>query len=426
MRIRRTIPPTAAPINPIDLMHGFAGLFSSGKKYREKLEEEAREYFGVKYAVFVSSGKAALTLILLALKQLSKRRRVLIPAYTCYSVPAAILKAGLEVALCDIDPATFDFEPRSLEMSIDEETLCVIPSHLFGIPANMDLITSLCRERGSFIVEDAAQAMGGNYREKKLGTIGDVGFFSLGRGKNITCGSGGIIVTRSSEIASVIEHLYSLLETPAVFATAKEFLQLLLMVVFIRPILYWLPEGLPFLKLGATLFYREFPVEKLSEMKARCLWNWRKRLEEANRGRSTTAEYFRVHLSLKNFSIQPAICYLRLPLVLCNRATRDRFHLYARAKGLGVSRMYPTAVNEIEEIKSRFVGRTFPAAEAVADRLITLPTHHLVAERDQKAICALFRLIEAHDVSHGLHFESLQPVRSTNDEGTTTALGPLL
>jgi len=409
MKIRRTVPPTAAPIKTIDLAHGIVGFFSGGKKYREKLEGEIKEYFGVRRVWCVSSGKAALTLILSALRELSKRKRVVIPAYTCFSVPSAIVKAGLEVALCDIDPATLDFDPRSLEMSVDEETLCVIPNHLFGVPSNMDLIARLCRERGAYLVEDAAQAMGGMYKGKKLGTIGDAGFFSLGRGKNITCGSGGLIVTNSSEIAPAIERLCSELETPGFLETAKEFLQLLFMVVFIRPIFYWFPEGLPFLKLGETLFYRQFPVEKLSEMKAGCLWNWPKRLETANRVRSVTAGYFREHLPFKKFSIQPAICYLRLPLILDSRETRDRVYLYSRAKGLGLSRMYPTAVNEIEEIKGMFDGESYPGAKEVAERLVTLPTHHLMTERDKEAIYALFRSFEIKEAPRVPCLENQQP-----------------
>jgi perosamine synthetase len=410
MKIRRTLPPTAAPIGSMDLVQGFLGLLSGGKKYREKLEREIKEYFGVRNVWCVSSGKAALTLILLALKDLSKKKRVVIPAYTCFSVPSAIVKAGLEVALCDIDPVTFDFDPRSLEPSIDEETLCVVPNHLFGIPSNLDLIARLCRERGAYLVEDAAQAMGGMYKGKQLGTIGDAGFFSLGRGKNLTCGSGGIIVTNSSEIASAIERRYSELETPGFLETAKEFLQLLLMVIFIRPILYWFPEGLPFLKLGETLFYKEFPVRKLSEMKAGCLWNWPRRLETANRVRSATADYFRERLPYKKFPVQPAICYLRLPVILDSRETRDRLYLYSRLKGLGFSRMYPTAINEIEEIKEMFDGETYPGAREVAEKLVTLPTHHWVGERDREAICALFRSLDIQAVSRESGLESRRPV----------------
>jgi dTDP-4-amino-4,6-dideoxygalactose transaminase len=410
MKIRRTVPPTAAPIESMDLARGFAALFSGGKKYREKLDGEIKEYFGVRRVWCVSSGKAALALVLSALKESSKRKRVVIPAYTCFSVPSAIVKAGLEVTLCDIDPATFDFDPRSLEMCIDEETLCVVPNHLFGLPCNLDFIARLCRERGAYLVEDAAQAMGGTYKGKKLGTIGDAGFFSLGRGKNLTCGSGGILVTNSSQLAPVIERLYAELEAPGFLAAAKEFLQLLLMAVFIRPMFYWFPDGLPFLKLGETLFYREFSVEKLSGMKAGCLWNWPKRLETANRVRSATAGYFRERLPRKKFSLQPEICYLRLPLLLARREIRDRFYAYSRAKGLGLSRMYPAAINEIEEIKGMFDGKAYPGAKEVAERLLTLPTHHLMTERDKEAICALFRSLEIEEVPHGSRLENRQSV----------------
>lgn len=121
---------------------------------------------------------------------------MVIPAYTCFSVPSAVVKAGLDVALCDLDASTFDFDYRLLEAAVNEKTLCVIPSHLFGIPSEMDRVNAICREKGVYVVEDAAQAMRGPTKGK-LGTLGDVGFFSLGRGKNITCGSGGIIVTNS-------------------------------------------------------------------------------------------------------------------------------------------------------------------------------------------------------------------------------------
>lgn len=413
MRIRRTIPPTAAPINPIDLMHGFGGLFSNGQKCRETLEGEIREYFGVKLAVFVSSGKAALTLILLALKQLSKRKRVLIPAYTCYSVPSAILKAGLEVALCDIDPATFEFEPRSLETSIDEETLCVIPSHLFGIASNMDLIDRLCRERGVYIVEDAAQAMGSVYRDRKLGTIGDAGFFSLGRGKNITCGSGGIIVTNSPQIALAIERLCFQLEVPGFWETVNDYLQLLIMAIFVHPSVYWLPANLPFLKLGETRFYSDFPVKKISAMKVGCLRDWSRRLESANQARSGVSDYFRQQLPWDTSTVRSATSYLRFPLLMENRETRDQVYHRARNMGLGFSRMYPAPINEIDEIKTLFDGRKFPGAKRVADGILTIPTHYLMAERDKEAICTLLQSFDMQAAAINSFSENRQAVTGT-------------
>ena len=103
MRIRRTLSPTAAPLRPADLWRGLKGFFA-GEKYLRRLKEEITGYFGVRHAWFTSSGKAALYVILRALRSLEPdRTEVLIPAYTCFSVPSAIVRAGLEVALCDIE-----------------------------------------------------------------------------------------------------------------------------------------------------------------------------------------------------------------------------------------------------------------------------------------------------------------------------------
>src|SRR3990167_5233573 len=165
---------------------------------------------------------------------MNDKKYVLIPAYTCFSVPSAIVKAGLKVALCDINPSTFDFDYNLLKNAIDKDTLCIMPNHLFGIPSDMERIKDICRDKNIFIIEDAAQAMGGSYKGKKIGILGDVGFFSLGRGKNITCGSGGIIITNSDQIASAIRKQYSNLEYHGIIEDLKEFLKLLLMAIFIR------------------------------------------------------------------------------------------------------------------------------------------------------------------------------------------------
>jgi dTDP-4-amino-4,6-dideoxygalactose transaminase len=388
MFIQRTLPPAAAPMKSQDLLCGLVGILF-GDRDIAKLEFEIKEYFGVKHVFLVSSGKAALTLILLALKRLSNRRQVLIPAYTCFSVPSAIVKAGLQVALCDINPANFDFDQKLLKEAINENTLCVVPHHLFDIPADMDRVTSLCKERGIFVVEDVAQAMGGSYREKKLGTIGDVGFFSLGRGKNITCGSGGIIITNSDRVAEAIAGHYLGLEEAGVMEAVKEFCRLALMSMFIHPRLYWLPAGIPSLQLGQTLFYKDFPIRKMSGMNAGVLHHWRNRLAESNRTRAKTAAYFSERLRLKSVQDTP-IPYLRLPILVDSPEVRGRVHLLSRKMGLGITPMYPTPINEIEELRTTFKGRMFPSASRVAERLLTIPTHGLLSDKDKKNMCRLF------------------------------------
>src|SRR5580765_7814438 len=195
MRIGRTLPPAAARMTWADLWHGLRGLCSAGPSI-QAIEGQIREDFGVSHAFLVSSGTAALTITLMALKARAvsegcSRNDVVIPAYTCFSVPAAVVKAGLRPVLCDVESTSFDFNHDQLERTLNDRTLCVVAHHLFGFPAAMSRLRRLCDAHGAVLVEDAAQAMGAESDGRRLGTLGDVGLFSLGRGKNITCGGGG-------------------------------------------------------------------------------------------------------------------------------------------------------------------------------------------------------------------------------------------
>src|SRR2546428_3189536 len=231
MKIGRTLPPAAAPLCGADLWHGVSGILSPERALRA-LEKEIRRHFAASDVFLVSSGTAALTLAVMALKSLSPKTEVVTPAYTCFSVPAAILKAGLRPVLCDISPTTFDFDHALVEQTLNANTLCVIAHHLFGVPSDVDRLRTLCQGRGIFVVEDAAQAMGVEYDGRTLGTTGDVGIFSLGRGKNITCGSGGIIVTNSQAIGDAIAEQHRQLASPALVTEVNDFLRLLLMKIF--------------------------------------------------------------------------------------------------------------------------------------------------------------------------------------------------
>src|SRR5262245_27002219 len=203
MRIGRTLPPVAAPLRWIDLWHGVAGGRAPARAMA-RFEGDLRRHFAVNHVFLLSSGTAALTLTLKALRLLSDRSEVVIPAYTCPSIPAAVLAAGLRPRLCDIDGARFDFDRARLEQTLSADTLCVIAHDLFGIRSDIATIRALCRSRRITVIEDAAQAMGTEDEGGTLGTAGDVGIFSLGRGKTITCGSGGIIVTNSTAIAGAV------------------------------------------------------------------------------------------------------------------------------------------------------------------------------------------------------------------------------
>lgn len=351
-------------------------------------ESEIRREFDVDHVFLVSSGSAALALSLMALKSLAHKRDVVIPAYTCYSVPAAVLEAGLRPVLCDIDPITLDFDHVQLERTLTRDTLCVVTHHLFGLPAAIDRTRSLCAVHRIFVLEDAAQAMGGELGGRKLGTLGDIGIFSFGRGKNVTCGSGGAILTRCPAIAAELAARYRALPSPTAREVAVDLLKLLTMSVFIRPQLYWIPAQLPFLRIGETIFPARVPLRRLGVVKAALLAGWRRRLAESNATRATIAADFGRRLPLHR-NVRHAC--LRVPLLAPTPKARRRLQALARARGLGVSAAYPAPVSRIPQIRDAFSGQRFPAAEHVAARLVTFPTHRWVSERDRQAIVDLYR-----------------------------------
>ena len=285
----RAIPPVAAPIPPGDLWNALVGIVRKEKTTRN-LREDLGDFFGVKYVYLVSSGKAAFLLSLLALHDVLDRDEVVIPAYTCYSVPSSIVKAGLKVRLCDVHPETLDFDFQHLEKIVSSRTLCVVPIHLFGIPSDVDRAQSIASRHGAVIVEDAAQAMGGTSRGRKLGTLGDIGFFSLGRGKNITAGSGGILLTGSERWGQAIARQYRNWRRPGPGEEIATFIKIVLMKLFLDPRLYWIPESLPFLKLGETIFHEDFPCHRMGGAQAGLLRNFRERLGRYNHEHHAAAE----------------------------------------------------------------------------------------------------------------------------------------
>jgi dTDP-4-amino-4,6-dideoxygalactose transaminase len=369
------------------LWHGLTAACSPDRALRAR-EQELRQAFDVTDVFLLSSGSAALMLTLRALKSLSPRTEVVIPAYTCFSVAAAVLEAGLRPRLCDVSPETFDFNQSMLEQTLGPNTLCVVAHHLFGVPSDIGRIRTLCQPRGIFVVEDAAQAMGIEVNGRTLGTLGDAGIFSLGRGKNVTCGSGGVVITRSPQIADALDTQYREIEPPSRWESVVDLVKAGLMTIFVRPRLFWIPAALPFLHLGETVFPKSIPLERLSGLKAGLLHNWRHRLSQSNQIRSETAAYFvrRLRLQVAHGAAHP---YLRLPVLAETPGDKQRLFSMSTARGLGLSPAYPTSIDEIPEIRPLIDGQRFPSARRVAATLVTIPTHHWLSAKDKQDIAAL-------------------------------------
>jgi dTDP-4-amino-4,6-dideoxygalactose transaminase len=187
-----------------------SGRLSSGKYVRE-FEKKFAELVGAKEAVALSSGTDADALALAVLHDFGARRgdEVIVPALSFVATGNAVLQAGFKPVFVDIDKKTFNIDPDKIEAAITERTTAIMPVHLMGKPAEMDSINRLAKKHGLFVVEDAAEAHGAEYRGRKVGTLGDMAAYSLYVAHIISTVEGGIVTTDNEDFAEVLRSLRS-------------------------------------------------------------------------------------------------------------------------------------------------------------------------------------------------------------------------
>lgn len=172
------------------------GNFILGKQV-EEFEKAFGNYIGVKYCIGVSSGSAAIRLCLRALG-VGPGDEVITVANTFISTVLPILELGGKPILVDIDPLTYQIDPKKIETSITKKTKVILVVHLYGIPAPMPQILKIARKHKLYVLEDACQAHGSSINGKRCGSFGDLAAFSFYPGKNLgAAGDGGAITTNS-------------------------------------------------------------------------------------------------------------------------------------------------------------------------------------------------------------------------------------
>jgi dTDP-4-amino-4,6-dideoxygalactose transaminase len=176
-----------------------SGYLVQGEQVRE-FERLVAEYVGVRHAVAVSSGTAALHLALLALG-VGPGDEVIVPDFTFPATASVVELVGAIPVLVDIDLATFNIDVTQILPAITRRTKAIMPVHLFGQPADMEPILHIAQEHGLFVIEDAACALGAEYRGCRCGAMGLVGCFSFHPRKAITTGEGGMVVTNDDSVA---------------------------------------------------------------------------------------------------------------------------------------------------------------------------------------------------------------------------------
>lgn len=162
----------------------------------EQFEKAFSSYIGMRFGATTNSGTTALHLALLTLG-IRPGDEVILPAMTIASCYFAIWYVGAKAIPVDIDKDTYTIDPKCIEGRITKKTKAIMPVHLYGHPCDMDPIMALARKYHLYVVEDAAEAHGAEYKGKKAGSFGDISIFSFYANKIITCGEGGMILTKN-------------------------------------------------------------------------------------------------------------------------------------------------------------------------------------------------------------------------------------
>ncbi len=172
-----------------------------------EFEKEFASYIGVKHAISVGNGTDALVLALKAMG-IKSGDEVITTPFTFFATAEAISAVGAVPVFVDVEKETFNIDVTKIEEKITNKTKAIIPVHIFGQAADMDEINKIAKKHNLLVLEDACQAIGGKYKRKNIGTLGDAACFSFFPTKNLGCaGDGGMIVTDNDDIAIIARAL---------------------------------------------------------------------------------------------------------------------------------------------------------------------------------------------------------------------------
>lgn len=178
-------------------------------RYVQEFEEKFAQLFGVKYAVAVSSGTDADALACAVLYDFGAKRgdEIIVPALSFIGTGNAVLQAGFKPVFVDVKRETLNIDPLKIKAVITPRTRAIMPVHLMGKPAEMDAINAIAKKYKLFVIEDAAEAHGAEYKDKRVGTLGRMACFSLYAAHIITTIEGGIVITDDKKMAEVLRSL---------------------------------------------------------------------------------------------------------------------------------------------------------------------------------------------------------------------------
>ena len=182
------------------------GAYINGPQTK-KFEKRMEDYLEVKHAIGVGNGTDALVIALEALG-IGKGDEVITSPFTFFATAEAISVVGAKPVFVDVKLEDFNIDENKIEEAITSETKAIMPVHIFGTPANMDMINEIAKKNNLYVIEDACQAIGAKYKDKMVGTLSDIACFSFFPTKNLgTYGDGGLIATNNDRLATICRAL---------------------------------------------------------------------------------------------------------------------------------------------------------------------------------------------------------------------------
>jgi dTDP-4-amino-4,6-dideoxygalactose transaminase len=389
-QIVRQIPPTATPLGLAAWSQGLRAGSDAVGRFAAAL----RAYLQSPSCFLASSGRTALYLLLKSLREQPAhegRSEVVLPAYTCPALVKVILDAGLSPRLVDLDPATQGVV-KGWEAALSRSTLAVIWVHPFGVPQPVEAALHAAHAVGAVLIEDAAQALGARLDGRLVGTLGDAGLFSLGPGKPLSTGGGGIVCTNDTALTQSLDRAWQTLETPGGIAASWALLRVGLFSLAFHPTSWWLAAKAGAQKVGDSEASWGYALSQLTATQAAVGLRLLPTLDAINSRRRERAARWQAGLAgapglLLPGEVDGAI-YLRLPVVVQEPGLADVLQRRLAAAGIGAGRMYRRT---LAEIFPALAGEAYPGSEQLAAGLLTLPTNHYVTAEDIACGVAIIR-----------------------------------
>lgn len=389
--LRRQLP-VASPISLTGLLRGAKYAFSDATSQYANISRQLLQRFNGRAVALTDSGTSALALAIQLATGRSKSDKpvVALPAYACADLITASKQADVQIRLYDIVPQTLSPDLDSLREIASLGIDAIVVAHFFGFAADMYGVREIADEYGVSVIEDAAQQAGASIDGQPLGSFGDLTILSFGRGKGTTAGSGGALLGIGEGWEVLVEETANSLPPPD--AGLRNLVVTVASWVLGRPGLYALPSSIPQLKLGETVYHEPHPPQSLTRTAVGLLQSSLESIDRYTGIRRANASELNLAAQesarlIPTKSLDGASSgYLRFPIL-----TRRSVDI---APELGIVRGYPKALSEYQEIQELLIksDHLLPGARTLVSGLITLPTHHLLNQRDIKQLQRWLRM----------------------------------